>query len=422
MSMTYLHQSRPDRWVNPIRCGLLIVGLALLASCATAPERPIAPVGSVSFDAAIDFAVDDLLTQAQRLPDFQPSVKASIEAALQKNATAPARGRIIVDAAIDGLTGQQTAATRLLDTRLLRRAAAKFPQFDVLPISTSNLASGQFLLAATVAALDSGSNRSGRFRINVSLSDIHAGVVVAQASAQARGETIDATPTAFYRDSPSLTKDRMTEGLIRTAQASAGTEADGIYLSGLPVAALITEGLHLYDAGRFADALRVYETALARQDGKQLRVFNGLYLSNIQLGRIEAAEQAFTKIVVLGLGTNSLSVKFLFRPGSKEFLTDSKITAHYSMWLNVLAREISISKRCVSVIGHTSRTGPEQVNDRLSIARASAIQQRLELIAPEIVGRIQSLGMGSRENLIGTGTDDLRDALDRRVEFRVRGC
>jgi hypothetical protein len=30
--------------------------------------------------------------------------------------------------------------------------------------------------------------------------------------------------------------------------------------------------------------------------------------------------------------------------------------------------------------------------------------------------------MGFRENLIGTGTDDLRDALDRRVEFRVRSC
>ena len=30
--------------------------------------------------------------------------------------------------------------------------------------------------------------------------------------------------------------------------------------------------------------------------------------------------------------------------------------------------------------------------------------------------------MGFRENVIGTGTDDLRDALDRRVEFKVRPC
>jgi len=41
---------------------------------------------------------------------------------------------------------------------------------------------------------------------------------------------------------------------------------------------------------------------------------------------------------------------------------------------------------------------------------------------PEITGRIQAVGMGFRENVIGTGTDDLRDALDRRVEFKVRPC
>lgn len=41
---------------------------------------------------------------------------------------------------------------------------------------------------------------------------------------------------------------------------------------------------------------------------------------------------------------------------------------------------------------------------------------------PEIVGQLTSTGMGFRENLIGGGTDDARDALDRRVEFRVRGC
>ena len=46
----------------------------------------------------------------------------------------------------------------------------------------------------------------------------------------------------------------------------------------------------------------------------------------------------------------------------------------------------------------------------------------LEAATPALTGRLQPLGMGFRENLIGTGTDDLRDALDRRVEFRVRSC
>jgi hypothetical protein len=54
--------------------------------------------------------------------------------------------------------------------------------------------------------------------------------------------------------------------------------------------------------------------------------------------------------------------------------------------------------------------------------RALAIQHRLETLAPDTVSRLVSSGMGFRENLVGSGSDDLRDALDRRVEFKVRNC
>ena len=92
------------------------------------------------------------------------------------------------------------------------------------------------------------------------------------------------------------------------------------------------------------------------------------------------------------------------------------------MWLRTVAREVAASKACLSIVGHTSRTGVEQFNDRLSLQRAVAIQRRIEGLAPETVSRLQSAGVGSRENLVGSGTDDMRDSLDRRVEFRVRNC
>jgi len=74
------------------------------------------------------------------------------------------------------------------------------------------------------------------------------------------------------------------------------------------------------------------------------------------------------------------------------------------------------------VVGHTSRTGTESVNERLSLQRAQALQRRLEQAGADLRGRLQARGMGFRENLVGTGTDDLRDALDRRGGFRVVGC
>jgi outer membrane protein OmpA-like peptidoglycan-associated protein len=46
----------------------------------------------------------------------------------------------------------------------------------------------------------------------------------------------------------------------------------------------------------------------------------------------------------------------------------------------------------------------------------------LESETAELDRRIRASGMGFRENIVGTGTDDVRDSLDRRVEFRIDDC
>jgi outer membrane protein OmpA-like peptidoglycan-associated protein len=339
---------------------------------------------------------------------------------LKKESDVP-RGVIAVDPAIDGNTGQQTIASKALDSRLLQRASDKFAQFDVAAVNSTLLGKAQYLLAATLTPLDA-TKATGTFRISLSLTDIKTGFVVAQSAARIRSDGVDTTPTQFYRDSPSLTKDRVVEGQIRTAQTPTGGAADEFYMSRLPINALISEGSSRYEAGNYAEALRFYETAAARPEGQQLRVLNGLYLANTQLGRTDEAEKAFAKIVALGLATNSLSVKFLFRPGSLDFLADPKVSGPYNMWLRLVAREVAASKACLTIVGHTSHTGTEQFNERLSLQRAVAIQRKIEGQAPETTGRLVSVGVGFRENLVGSGTDDLRDALDRRVEFKVRNC
>jgi outer membrane protein OmpA-like peptidoglycan-associated protein len=396
-----------------------LIALILLASCAAPPpppERPPAPSSDLTFDAGVDYAIDDLLVQARRLPAFNTP-----PGLFEKKADVP-RGVIAVDPAIDGNTGQQTIASKTLDSRLLQRASSKFAQFDVAAVNSSILSKAQYLLAATLTPIDAAKATGGTFRISLSLTDIKTGFVVAQAATRVRSDGVDTTPTPFYRDSPSLTKDRVVEGQIRTAQTATGGAADEFYISRLPVNALVSEGSNFYEAGNYAEALRYYEAAAARPDGQQLRVLNGLYLAYTQLGRTDDADKAFAKIVALGLATNSLSVKFLFRPGSLEFLADPKVSGPYNSWLRLIAREVATSKSCLTIVGHTSHTGTEQFNERLSLQRAVAIQRRIEAQAPETANRLVSVGMGFRENLVGSGTDDLRDALDRRVEFKVRNC
>ena len=394
-----------------------LIALGLLASCAAPPppERPPAPSSELTFDAGVDYAIDDLLVQLRRLPAFSAA-----PGLLKKESDIP-RGAIAVDPAIDGNTGQQTLASKALDSRLLQRASDKFAQFDVGAVNSAILGKAQYLLAATLTPIDA-AKASATFRISLSLTDIKTGFVVTQSAARVRSEGVDTTPTPFYRDSPSLTKDRVVEGQIRTAQTPTGSAADEFYMSRLPINALISEGSNRYEAGNYAEALRYYETAAARPEGQQLRVLNGLYLANTQLGRTDDAEKAFAKIVALGLATNSLSVKFLFKPGSLDFLADPKISGAYAMWLRLVAREVAASKACLNIVGHTSHTGNEQFNERLSLQRAVSIQRKIEALAPETAGRLVSAGMGFRENLVGSGTDDLRDALDRRVEFKVRNC
>ncbi|SPJ17179.1 Outer membrane protein/peptidoglycan-associated (Lipo)protein (fragment) [Burkholderiales bacterium] len=156
--------------------------------------------------------------------------------------------------------------------------------------------------------------------------------------------------------------------------------------------------------------------------GDQLRVLNGVYLANWKLGRTADAEQAFGKVVAMGIANNDLGVKFLFNPGTTDFWSDTKLSGPYGLWLRQIAHQADSAKVCMVVVGHTSRTGTDSFNDRLSQSRAAYIKLRLESEAPDLANRTKSSGVGSRENIVGTGTDDVRDALDRRVEFKITAC
>ena len=81
------------------------------------------------------------------------------------------------------------------------------------------------------------------------------------------------------------------------------------------------------------------------------------------------------------------------------------------------------SHACLQITGHTSATGSAALNDSLSLLRAEYIQSRLESEAPPLKKRTVAAGVGSRENLSGTGRDDASDMLDRRVELKpIESC
>lgn len=393
-------------------CTSLLVILGV-ASCLAACR----PSGPQTFEKAAAEATDKLVGQTGKLPSFLAPLESTLAGVDTKT---PKRG-IVLDPMLDTITGQQTETTALLERRVTQRMGHKFPQFEFLPFQAANLTRAQYLLTGTISRVpDPGAQRL--VRLSLALTDIKTSLVVAQASAIAKEENLDTTPSRYYKDSPVLIRDKVVEGYAKTTSSPPGQRADTYYMERIGAATVISEATTLYNAERYQDALGQYQTALATPQGQQLRAESGLYLTSVKLGRTADAEAAFGRIVALGIAYNELGVKFLFAPGSVEFWSDPKISGAYGMWLRQIAREAVGANSCMTIVGHTSKSGPAAINETLSLKRAAYIRQRLAAEQTVLGGRTKAQGVGFRENIVGSGTDNSFDVLDRRVEFKINPC
>ena len=350
--------------------------------------------------------------------DLSAAVKRVANDLAQQLGPAAESRTLVIDPLLDHATGQQTNVSARVEEEIRPALAAGLKGVTIVPFNGEGAAKSRLVVTGTIAT----TGTPDQLSMSVALTDRQTGLVVAQSAARFRAVGFDGAPTPFYNDSPSLVRDRSVDGYLRTSETPAGKPADALYVAQVPTAAVLADALAAYNAGRWDQALAGYNAAASRPDGQQLRTFNGLYLSNMRLGRTDAAEDAFGKIAALGLATNNLSVKLLFRPGSIEFWPDPAVSGAYPMWLRQIARAVRASSTCLNVVGHTSRTGSEAVNDRLSLARATAVRDRLDKEVPGLARQSRVSGVGFRENLIGSGADDASDALDRRVEFKVVAC
>ncbi|VTU38372.1 Outer membrane protein-associated (lipo)proteins [Variovorax sp. PBL-H6] len=386
--------------------GALLI-LAGLAGCAT-PAPPPPSTAELPFDQAIAQATDSLVMQTQKQAPLIPRTSA--------------RRGVVLDPMIDAGSAQQTVATQLLQERVGERMGSRHDTIELLPFQSANLARARYLLTGTMTRLSREQARPP-LRIDLALTELATGMVVAQSSAVARDDGLDHTPLPYYQDTPVPIKDQVIDSYVRTTATPAGQRADPYYLDRIAVAPAFKDATANYNAERYQDALMQYNGAAGGTAGNaQLRVLNGIYLSSAKLGRTGEAEQAFGKIVAYGIAQQQLGVKFLFNPGSTAFWPDAKVSGAYPMWLREIAKASAEANVCMDIVGHTSRTGPVAFNDTLSVQRARYIRDRLIGEAGVLGDRTKPSGKGFRENIIGSGTDDAADALDRRVEFRIVDC
>jgi len=237
-----------------------------------------------------------------------------------------------------------------------------------------------------------------------------------------KDKNLDMSPVSVYQDSPVFLNDHYNDGLIATTRTPAGKPADKTYFNQFAVAALVAEAQEAYSGNDAKKALSLYQQAESMPDGKLLKVYTGMYVSYLKAGDLAGAENTFGQLVSVALAENNLSIRFLFAVNSTEFITDPRFTQQYRIWTKQLGKQLSGGKACLDVIGHCSKTGSEAYNQRLSLQRAETVRALMQKDSAESASMTRAVGKGYSENLVGSGTDDERDAIDRRVEFKVIQC
>ena len=372
------------------------------ATPAPAPPPPIVP-----FDQAVLNAANALLGNAD-LPG------------------SPSTLPLVIDPLIDGVTGAQTRATQLIGNRLAGLIREKYPRFEVRKFSSANVAKSPLVLIGTFTGVNNQRQTAGKreaYRICLALADLKTGKLVSKGLAFAQMDGVDSTPLAYFQDAPAWTEDPATLGYVRTCQGTrAGDPINAAYVDRILVASMISDAIDAYDLGRYADALALFQDAARTSGGRQLRVLNGIYQASWKLGRGTQAAEAFGDIVDFGLESKRLATMILFRPGSTSFIADTRVSGAYPMWLKEIAARAATGPACLEIVGNTSATGPEPLNERLSQLRAEYVKSELERQNPALRQRTIAYGVGSRATLVGNGRDDATDAIDRRVVFIVTAC
>ncbi len=353
---------------------------------------------------------------------FEPAVRSLTRTLLDRvdSDRGGAAGSIL--AAVEPFTDAESAEVPRVSRRIERimkdEAQKRYPGIRLERLTTDTLKDAAYLISGVIrlAPVSPGGESSDRYyRIRAEVRNLKEIRVLGTDESWISDRNLNYAPTAIYRDNPfyfrGAAKKDMPIGGIGLRQADLTTRA------------LLTEAASAYEDGDYKTALTLFQEAESRPQGRTLQTYAGLYMANRKLDRADAAERAFARIVELSVERyGRLTVKFLFDVNSADFPRDPAIRDQYDLWLRQIGRYFQGTDHCIQIVGHCSRSGSAEWNDKLSLMRAERIRNLLKASFPSVKSRSEAIGKGFRENIVGSGTDDERDAVDRRVEINLVEC
>lgn len=383
----------------------------LLISCTTQPVTSLTKY-PIEFEAAVQKLANHLLAQ---INNNQSGFKLF------------GKTHIALDPFVDVNIGSAVNASRDIERIIFEEGSKHFPDFLIKRISPQNLRNAHYVMSGIISLGDYKTAYSTQtekyYRIIASVTDLKSGNVVANSSIWVLDIDLDYTTTSIHKNNLLYFKDNLFKGLVATAKSQVGEQAHEDYYGFLDTNALLVEAETVYELGDYKTALILFKQVAERPDSEIMRAYAGLYETNFKLGQIAFATQAFDKLLDISVKqTGKLNVKLLFSVNSTAFIKNENLRSRYTTWLNRIGYYFNHKNLCFQIVGHTSRTGSKHHNNRLSLERARAVQKIMRANFPNIMRKSRAVGKGFQENIVSLGTDDVRDAIDRRVEFVVVNC
>ena len=381
-----------------------LFSLLFISACTTQPVKPQKQL--LPFDTAIQKLAQELFSQIE-----------SDRPLLFKKAN------ILFDPFIDANSGEVIRVSQSIAKQIKTEKDINFTPFELKDIMPEYLATADYIINGIISLEPYDiSEETKHYHISASAFSMDTGKIVAHSEVWIKEVDLDYTPVSLYQDSPMYLKDAQFKGLVKTARSQVGEKVDMRYYELLEVNALLLQASQAYDNQEYEKAFKLFNQIAEHEAGQVMKTYAGLYQVARKLNDMQAAEIAFGKMFALGVENDNLSVKFLFSVNKTNFVKNKAVRNQYKIWLRQIGQFFSTHKHCLQIKGHSSRSGAEQYNDNLSLERAEKIQNLLKQHFAGITKKSKAMGIGFRENIIGTGTDDARDAVDRRVEFAIIDC
>ncbi len=399
-----------SKWM---RLAAAAIAMMVVTACAaTVPPTPSKPEATeLSFDAAVDQMTRELLA----------TVTADATGLFGQRSA-----NVVIDPFVDRNSGEVPRASRDIEKIMLQIGKRYHPAFKLDRLAPATLKSADYLIRGTIypdPSQQPGKSEPDRYRLRATVRNLRKVRDIGTSVAWMVAPDLDYSPTPAYRDNPLYMSRSVIASRMASSPAGKAHHLDIGDVDGLGLRALLAEAESLYDQGSYEQALSRFETAFRSDGGRTLRAYAGRYMCNRKLGRRAESASAFRQLVAFSIETHEmLMVKFLFGVNSAEFRPGDGRKREYDLWIREIGAYFQESDHCIRIVGHSSRTGAEAWNRELSLNRAKTIQAMLKQTFPAADHRSRAVGRGFAQNIVGTGTDDERDALDRRVEIELVAC